>query len=363
MSRFMSALGAKSDSWARCKYSIGLGSDSDRFIYKEEESLFYKEVKKFFSLRYTFLYDVVFLNFGSTLFTPFPKYRYEHAKGWDYIRLSIYSKYRYLMRYFELTLLKLFKPKIFVQYQGSDARQKWFCQKNFEICIPSCKSTYTKSDLLKDRTIDLQIRELDKVASGIYSLNPDLLHVLPNRSKFLPYCHIDLGSWKIDGVKEINKPIRIGHAPSNRSVKGTEKITEVINLLQKTHSDCFEFVLIEDTEINKAKEIYKSLDLLIDQIYVGWYGGLAVELMALETPVICYLREDDLDYIPEDMKNDLPIIRASPETLQSVLEKVFKLTDIEIINLGIKSREFVEKWHNPETIVKSLLTDFGFSKN
>ena len=50
----MSALGAKSDSWARCKYSIGLGSDSDRFIYKEEESLFYKEVKKFFSLRYTF---------------------------------------------------------------------------------------------------------------------------------------------------------------------------------------------------------------------------------------------------------------------------------------------------------------------
>ena len=34
MSRFMNALGAKSDSWARCKYSIGLGSDSDRFIYK-----------------------------------------------------------------------------------------------------------------------------------------------------------------------------------------------------------------------------------------------------------------------------------------------------------------------------------------
>ena len=85
--------------------------------------------------------------------------------------------------------------------------------------------------------------------------------------------------------------------------------------------------------------------------------------MALETPVICYLREDDLNFIPEDMKNDLPIIRASPETLQSVLEKVFKLTDIEIINLGIKSRAFVEKWHNPETIVKSLLTDFGFSKN
>ena len=201
---------------------------------------------------------MVFLNFGSTLFTPFPKYRYEHAKGWDYIRLSIYSKYRYLMRYFELTLLKLFKPKIFVQYQGSDARQKWFCQKNFEICIPSFKSTYTKSDLLKDRTIDLQIRDLDKIASCIYSLNPDLMHVLPNRSKFLPYCHIDLGSWKIDGVKRINKPIRIGHAPSNRSVKGTEKITEVINLLQKTHSIVLSLSLLKIQKLIKLKKFTKA---------------------------------------------------------------------------------------------------------
>lgn len=359
----MRALGAKSDCWARCKYSIGLGGDSDRFIYHEEESLFWKEVKKFFSLRYTFLYDVVFLNFGSTLFTPFPKYRYNCAKGWDFIRLSIYSKYRYFMRYFELTLLKLFKPKIFVQYQGSDARQKWFCHKKFENCIPSFKSPYTKSDLLKDRTIDLQIRDLDKIASCIYSLNPDLMHVLPKRSKFLPYCHIDLSDWKMDGVKRINKPLRIGHAPSNRDVKGTDEIITVINQLKKNHPSCFEFILIENIEIHEAKEIYKSLDLLIDQIYVGWYGGLAVELMALGKPVICYLREDDLMFVPEEMKNDLPVIRADPRSLHSVLQEFLKLTDSEIIDLGIKSREYVEKWHNPETIVKSLLTDFDFSQN
>lgn len=359
----MRALGAKSDCWARCKYSIGLGGDSDRFIYHEEESLFWKEVKKFFSLRYTFLYDVVFLNFGSTLFTPFPKYRYNCAKGWDFIRLSIYSKYRYFMRYFELTLLKLFKPKIFVQYQGSDARQKWFCHKKFENCIPSFKSPYTKSDLLKDRTIDLQIRDLDKIASCIYSLNPDLMHVLPKRSKFLPYCHIDLSDWKMDGVEIINKPLRIGHAPSNRDVKGTDEIITVINQLKKNHPSCFEFILIENIEIHEAKEIYKSLDLLIDQIYVGWYGGLAVELMALGKPVICYLREDDLMFVPEEMKNDLPVIRADPGSLHSVLQEFLKLTDNEIIDLGIKSREYVEKWHNPETIVKSLLTDFDFSQN
>lgn len=359
----MRVLGAKSDCWARCKHPFGLGADSDLFIYREEENLFWKEVKKIFSLRYIFLYDIVFLNFGSTLFTPFPKYRYENTTGWEFLRLSIYSKYRNFMRYFEISLLKISKIKVFVQYQGSDARQKWFCKKKFEICIPTFKSLYTKNDFLKDSTIELQIRDLDKISSGIYSLNPDLMHILPRRTKFLPYSHVDLDTWKVNVVKSINKPLRIGHAPSNREVKGTCEVIRIIDQLKKDHSSSFEFVLIENMDVRNAIKIYKSLDLLIDQIFGGWYGGLAVEVMALGIPVMCYLRDDDLKFVPDEMKDDLPIIRVCPKSLQSVLEKCLKLSDNEIIDLGIKSREYVEKWHNPQTIVKSLLTDFDFSKN
>ena len=61
----------------------------------------------------------------------------------------------------------------------------------------------------------------------------------------------------------------------------------------------------------EARKRYETADILIDQLLAGWYGGLAVELMALGKPVICYIREDDLKYIPKEMRDELPIINAN----------------------------------------------------
>ena len=95
----------------------------------------------------------------------------------------------------------------------------------------------------------------------------------------------------------------------------------------------------------------------MDQLIVGWYGGLAVEAMALGKPVIAYIRQEDLHFIPHQMKKDLPIIQAEPDTIYAVLEKVLNMPRTEILNIAHKSRAYVERWHDPLAIARRIRSD------
>ena len=101
-------------------------------------------------------------------------------------------------------------------------------------------------------------------------------------------------------------------------VKGTDAILAAVDALKAEGHDV-EFVLIEKIPHDKVRAIYASADILIDQVHVGWYGGLAVELMALGKPVVAYIRRDDLQFIPRAMAEELPVVSADPATLRNVL--------------------------------------------
>ena len=59
---------------------------------------------------------------------------------------------------------------------------------------------------------------------------------------------------------------------------------------------------------------------MIDQVLAGWYGGFAVEAMAMGKPVACYIRDEDLAVIPTGMRRQLPLVRVHPDTLEQDLE-------------------------------------------
>ena len=95
-------------------------------------------------------------------------------------------------------------------------------------------------------------------------------------------------------------------------------------------------------------------DVVIDQLRVGWYGAFAVELMAMGKPVIAYIREDDLRFVPRQLAAELPIVRATPDTVQDRLAEL--LADpAKLAEIGRRSRRFVERWHDPDTIARWLL--------
>ena len=146
------------------------------------------------------------------------------------------------------------------------------------------------------------------------------------------------------------KILTVVHAPTDREIKGTQYIIDTVKKLSE-NGYRIKLQLLENlTHIEMISACLKA-DLAIDQLLIGWYGGYAVEMMALEKPVICYLDKRLSSFVP--YYNKIPIINASPKTLYSVLEDFLKNAE-SIHQIGIKSRKFVEKIHNPITIAQKL---------
>lgn len=354
LNRHLNQIGVKSELWAMRAHRFGY--DVDKVITKNTDGLLMVEIKRLLALRYIFLFDIIFFNFGSTLFTEPPPFVRKYNNIFLRKLLLVYRIYCRQMQKIELFLLKACRRKLFVQYQGNDARQGDYSLKNFSISIASQvgEDYYSpESDRLKRKQIEL----LQSAGCKMYALNPDLLRVLPPNSEFLPYSHISLLEWLPHFTQAEDRPLRIGHAPSHREAKGTRLILEALAQLKDEGFE-FELILVEGVSNQEAKRQYIKIDVLVDQLFAGWYGGLGVEVMALGKPVVAYIRDDDLRYIPRDMERELPIIRATPDDIKTVLQSVLESPRLELLSLAGRSRAFVERWHDPIAIAERVATDF-----
>lgn len=322
------------------KNSVNCIYSGNSFIatLKDRFSLFVKVFKS----------DVVVYNFGRSIF-DWQNVNHRQVSFFQepllFLKQSIVSSIISLLQWADIKVFRFLGKRIIVIYQGDDARQFQIISRN-RIYYPATENVNGR-----DEWNQKAIKFFSEYAHHIFYLNPDLGHVLPQRSKFLPYPQIKLEEWEPQFQQNAN-PI-ILHAPTNRPLKGTPQILQAVEKL-KNEGWQFDFKLIENLPRHEAKEIYKQCDLLIDQIVIGWYGGLAVELMALGKPVMAYLHDQDLKFIPEKMQKDIPILSANTETIYHAL-KAFLSKDIEERTLlGKKSRQFVEKWHDPEIICRNL---------
>jgi hypothetical protein len=263
----------------------------------------------------------------------------------------------------ELPLMKKMGKTIAVTYQGDDARQGDFSRRTFESSIAHEVGEGYYSHVM-DESKRRRIKTFGQHADLIYALNPDLLHVLPAQAKFLPYAHIDLNDWKCTPAISNQTSLRpiVIHAPSHRGAKGTPYILDAVKNL-KAEGLKFDFRLIEGLTNLRARELYEQADIVIDQLLAGWYGGFAVEAMALGKPVICYLRREDFSFLPERMADELPLIEANPHSITSVLRDWLHRSPDQRRERGILGRKFVEKWHDPMKIAERLLMDYQRAQN
>ena len=256
---------------------------------------------------------------------------------------------------FDLPLLKAMGKRIFMTYQGDDARQGDYCRAHFEVTFATRvpPDYYTDaSDAAKRRSI----ARVGRYADGIYALNPDLLHVLPPRARFMPYANVDLNAWQPPAAPENAVPVLV-HAPTHRDVKGTGLILAAAARL-KAEGERFELVLVEGLSNAEARCAYERADLAVDQLLAGWYGGFAVEMMALAKPVLCYLREGDLKFVPRELLEDLPVIRVGPDNLHEVLRQWLREPRARLREVGRLGRAYVEKWHDPLKVAAALKADY-----
>ncbi|WP_292590595.1 hypothetical protein [Mesotoga sp. UBA5557] len=307
------------------KYDILLSRPKSKVLYALKIARFYMEATK--------KYDVFHFNFGTSLVTS---------------RLA-------LLNMIDLEYLRHKKKAIFVTYQGSDARLPSYCWRNYEYTYfdeDDVKAS-VQNEIYKERNK----RKFDKYANFIYTTNPDLLNVLPRRTKFRPYTKLDLDDWRFDSYSDYGKEeLIIGHAPSNRKVKGTAYVVKAVEELQKEGFP-IRLLLIEGIPNSEVRSFYRQADLFVDQLLVGWYGGLSVEVMSLGKPVIVYLRHEDLVGIPNEMREDLPFINANPRTIFQTLKHCY-VERASLSERAMLSRRFVEKWHNSNEIARSVIEDY-----
>jgi hypothetical protein len=365
-----SAVGGNPQGLARAERRLGLDSVAIGFqrdylnystgevLFQNGDHLLVREAKRLKLLwRSLRDFDIVHFNFGRSImpmsFIPGVSAR----STFRFVRGNvIYDACLRIMEMRDLPILKWAGKGIVVTYQGDDARQGDYCREHFAISpVQEAGEDYymPPSDARKRNAIAKMARYADR----IYSLNPDLLHVLPPCAQFLPYANVDLSEWKPDDRERRNDVPIVLHAPSHRGVKGTRFILAAVDQL-RTEGIKFEFVLVENLSNAEARQLYEQADLLVDQMLCGWYGGLAVELMALGKPVISYLREEDLKFIPAEMRAEIPIMNATPQTVYYVLKEYLTTRRHELPELGNRCRAYVEKWHDPVKIAAKLKQDY-----
>lgn len=321
-----------------------LAVPGDRFVALEKKrlKLLWRALREF---------DVIHFNFGSSIFSSPGDivFRTDRGRG---VRQLILRTYKSALWLRDVALLKRAGKPIFVTYQGDDARQGDYCRRHFPIhFIHEVADDYYApgSDDEKRRAI----ARFAVYADGIYSLNPDLLHVLPEKAEFLPYANVDLQQWR-SSARTVTSggPIKIVHAPSHRLVKGTKFLIEAVDRL-KAAGLPVELSLVENVTRQAARELYERADIAVDQLLAGWYGGFAVEAMALGKPVVSYLRREDLKFIPAEMREELPLIDATPHSVFDVLKEWLTVRRHELPQAGVRGRRFVERWHDPLTIARN----------
>lgn len=288
--------------------------------------------------------DVVHFNFGSTIL-PLP------ARGPGGSRA--YHLYARFARSLDLALLRRLGKGIVVTFQGDDVRQGSVLRDTYAQSLADevGPGYYTEEGDAAKREI---VRRFDRYAHALRFLNPDLARVLPARARFMAYGHVDPRRWTPTPRRSAgNRPLLV-HAPTSRGTKGTRHILAAVEALQR-QGISLRFELVEGRTQTEARAVLEQADLVVDQLVAGWYGGLAVEAMALGLPVVAFIRNEDLDVVPAAMRADLPLVNATPATIEQVLRLLLTERRHELPELGRRSRSFVERWHDPLRIAADLL--------
>ena len=295
--------------------------------------------------------DVVHCHFGRTALSVRALPQSEPGAGGfgEALRLA-YARALWMK---DLPLWRLAGKRVAMTFYGDELRQADIaCARNphSHLHLPDVAAPLAGREPAQRRLAALSARYADV----LYATNPDLLEFLPQRARLLPYSNTLPAApppWPGEG------PLKILHMPTHRAVKGSDLIGAAVARL-RAEGEAIELTEIENTANDEALAAIGAHHLLVDQLRVGWYGGVAVEAMAQARPVIAYLHPADLRLAPPELAAALPVISADPGSIVDVLRAQARRPRGELRVIGERSRAFADLFHDPLKIAEGVIGDY-----
>jgi hypothetical protein len=274
----------------------------------------------------------------------------------------------------ELKIYKLLGKRVVMHFVGSDIRSEEYIDWKSKNII-----RFLNGEDSNIKSMNWQrklIKEAEKYADHILVSTPDLKKIIPSSiyypvvldyQKFLD--EVSAFSFK----PKSNNEVVILHSPSSvkkSNLKGTNHIMSVLNKIVASNKYNIRLILPAENDVERRTNYsasryelfshYNEADIVIDQMIIGWYGLLSVEVLVAGKYVVSYVEES----LKEELFPECPIKMADVNTLEKVL--------IEIIEEILKGknpfmfdiqRNWVKKYHTIENMNEMLLTAWHLKKN
>lgn len=149
------------------------------------------------------------------------------------------------------------------------------------------------------------------------------------------------------------RPFRVLHAPNHKKIKGSEFFVKAVEELRAEGRNV-ELVLVQKRPNDEIRALMADVDVVADQLIIGWYAMFAIEAMAMAKPVLCYLREDlKRLYVNAGLvgESEIPLVQCTPTTVKDTLRTL--MDDRQALNeAGRRGPEYVRRHHSTESVGK-----------
>lgn len=174
----------------------------------------------------------------------------------------------------------------------------------------------------------------------------------------LAHFSIDTDKWCADPIVasgDADQPLRVLHAPNHRATKGTDHFVKAVAEL-KEEGVAVELVLMEKAPNDQVREMMRGVDVVADQLVIGWYAMFALEAMAMGKPVLCYLRQDLIElyaFAGLVEPDDIPIVNCNAFTVKEAIRRLAGDRQSHAA-LGERGRAYVLEHHSLESVGRTF---------
>lgn len=192
------------------------------------------------------------------------------------------------------------------------------------------------------------IESIENIVQVVFTFEFDHTLIHP-RAKFLFY------PFFVDDIppREVirDNKIRIGHSPTNRAAKGSDRIIRAIRNISRKFSNV-EAVIIENLPYNDALKRKSKLDIFVDQIGELGYGISGLEALAMGIPVAVQIMPDF-----EKVLEEHPFVKINERDIEEVLAWLIENPEVRE-EYGRKGKDWVAKVHSPMRVAQQVISEY-----